>query len=309
VGAPVGGSTGPLSIHRETERAERVRLAGHVGAGVPYSTYRIRFAKVGRAAFLGHLDLVRLLARSFRRADLPLAMTRGFSPKPRISFGPALGLGVPSLGELMDVDLEHVVPGVPSWDTGDAQRSELVPDDVRERLASVCPPGIEIESCDIVRLAGHPSALDKPDAGLGKRIDAVDLVIQAAPDGIAHDAARLERIAAALLARPEARVARGDKLIDVRALVLDASVIADDAARRLCAALDWPDAPLLRVRVSATADGSAKPTEVARALGVWGTDDVRARHALVARLGVVSGAAQAMAPRVASASAAARTAQ
>ncbi|HEX8115111.1 MAG TPA: TIGR03960 family B12-binding radical SAM protein, partial [Kofleriaceae bacterium] len=68
---------------RETERAERVRLAGHQGAGAPWTTYRIRFAKVGRAAFLGHLDLVRLLARSFRRADLPLAMTRGFSPKPR----------------------------------------------------------------------------------------------------------------------------------------------------------------------------------------------------------------------------------
>src|SRR5439155_18046724 len=110
----------PPSIDRETERAERVRLAGHVGAGAPWTTYRIRFAKVGRAAFLGHLDLVRLLARSFRRADLPLAMTRGFSPKPRITFGPALGLGVPSLGEIMDVDLEHVVPGLPSWAVGDA---------------------------------------------------------------------------------------------------------------------------------------------------------------------------------------------
>ena len=47
-----------------TSRAERVRLAGHIGAGVPFTTYRIRFAKVGRAAFLGHLDLLRLLARS-----------------------------------------------------------------------------------------------------------------------------------------------------------------------------------------------------------------------------------------------------
>src|SRR6185295_18568676 len=32
---------------RDTERAERVRLAGHHGAGAPYTTYRIRFAKVG----------------------------------------------------------------------------------------------------------------------------------------------------------------------------------------------------------------------------------------------------------------------
>src|SRR6185369_6993740 len=141
---------------RETERAERVRLNGHVGAGQPWTTYRIRFAKVGRAAFLGHLDLVRLLARSFRRADLPLAMTRGFSPKPRISFGPALGLGVPSLGELMDVDLEHAPIGLRTWEAGEgSERVELAPDVVRERLASVCPPGIEIHDCRIVRLAGH----------------------------------------------------------------------------------------------------------------------------------------------------------
>ena len=275
------------TVDRETERAERVRLAGHHGAGAPYATYRIRFAKVGRAAFLGHLDLVRLLARSFRRADLPLAVTRGFSPKPRISFGPALGLGVPSLGELMDVDLEHVAPGRRSWDIGDAARVELPAGEVAERLAAVCPPGIEIQSCAVVRLAGHPAAPAAPDLGLGKLIDAVDLAIQPVPDGIAHDAARLERLAAALLARSEARVARGDKQIDVRAMVIAAEPIAGDAARALCAALDWPDRAVLRVRVRATSDGSAKPSEVAKALGVWGADDPRAEHALIARLGVV----------------------
>ena len=57
--------------------------------------------------------------------------------------------------------------------------------------------------------------------------------------------------------------------------------------RKLCAALDWPAGPLLRARVSATADGSAKPSEIAQALGVWGTDDPRGEHARVARLSVV----------------------
>jgi hypothetical protein len=286
------GDGGADPRNRETERAERVRMNGHHGAGAPYSTYRVRFAKVGRAAFLGHLDLIRLLARSFRRADLPLAVTRGFSPKPRISFGPALGLGVPSLGELMDVDLEHIVPGLRSWEIGDAARTELPADEVRDRLAAVCPPGIEIHACTIVRLAGHALAPARPDAGLGKLIDAVDVLIQPAADGIAYDAARLQRLAAALLARPEARIARGDKLIDVRALVLEVDVIADEAALKLCAALDWAMGPLLRARVRATADGSAKPSEVARALGVWGSDDVQAQHALIARLGVVAAGAQ-----------------
>ena len=278
--------------NRETERSERVRLAGHAGAGVAYSTYRIRFAKVGRAAFLGHHDLQRLLARSFRRAELPLCVTRGFNPHPRITFGPALGLGVPSLGELMDVDLEHVAPGKRMWEaSAEDPRAELAADEVRERLASVCPPGIEIQHCQIVRLPGHPLTLGQhpvaPDAGLGKRIDAVDVLIRPAPDGIAHDAARLARIRAAFLAKASAPIWRGARTVDVRELVLEADVIDGDAATRLAGALDWPDAPLLRVRVRATADGSAKPSELAKALGVWGDEDPRAAHALVARLGVV----------------------
>ncbi len=276
---------------RETERAERVRLAGHHNAGLAFTSYRIRFAKVGRAAFLGHLDLVRLLSRSFRRADLPLAVSRGFSPKPRISFGPALGLGIPSLGELMDVDLEHVVPGVKTWDVvDDSTRIELSADEVRDRFAAVCPPGLEIESCSIVRLNGHPLVTRdgvKPHLGLGKLIDAVDIVIRPAADGMAYDGARLSRLAAALMAKSEAKIARGEKMIDVRGMVLDVSVIDGDAALRLAAALDWAAGPLLRARVRATADGSAKPSEVARALGVWGSDDPRGEHALVARLGVV----------------------
>jgi radical SAM-linked protein len=279
------------AMQRETERAERVRLAGHVGAGTPYTTYRFRFAKVGRAAFLGHLDLARLLARSFRRADLPLAMTRGFSPKPRLAFGPALGLGVPSLGELFDVDLEHVVPGHRSWEAPEgAVRAELPADLVRERLAAVCPPGVEILACSIVRLAGHP-ALGKggrSDLGLGKLIDAIDVAICPAPDGIAFDEARLRRIASAFLARAEASLPReGGRTVDVRALVTELDVISGEAAERLCAALDWPAAPILRARIRSTAEGSAKPQEVARALGVWGPDDLRATHAAIARLGVV----------------------
>ena len=299
-----GGSPGEVSDrvkNVETDRSERVRLAGFVGAGITYTTYRIRFAKVGRAAFLGHHDLARLLARSFRRADLPLCTTRGFNPHPRITFGPALGLGIPSLGELMDVDLEHLAPGMKTWETpADAPRSELAADEVRERLASVCPPGIEIQSCAIVRLPGHPLTIGKapacaPDAGLGKRIDAVDVLIRPAPDGMAFDSARLGRITAAFLAKTSVPIWRGARTIDARELVMVADVIDGDAATKLAGALDWPDGPLLRVRVSATAEGSAKPAELAKAFGVFGPDDPRAEHALLARLGVVEGAAAAQA--------------
>ncbi len=297
-----GGSPAEVNPNkRDTERAERVRLNGHQGAGTPWATYRLKFAKVGRAAFLGHLDLVRLLSRSFRRADLPLAVTRGFSPKPRITFGPALGLGVPSLGELCDVDIEHAVPGKHAWEIEEGDvRVELAASEVFERLSTVLPPGIELASCELVRLNGHPLCVANqvaPEPGLGKAIDAVDLIIAPAPDGMVVDAARLSRIAAAFLAKPSVVIARGDKQVDVRALVSEVDVIADEAAAKLTTVLDWPAGPLLRVRVSATSDGSAKPAEVAKALGVWGGDDPRAQHALVARLGVVKAADRGQVPR------------
>jgi radical SAM family uncharacterized protein len=280
---------------REVARAERVRRAGFAGADAPYARYRIRFAKIGRAAFLGHLDLARLWARTFRRADLELALSRGFSPKPRMAFGPALGLGVPSLGEVMDIDLEHAprVNGAFArpFAAPTAPREAVPPDEVARRLAAVCPEGLVIDGCE-------PLAIGAP--GLGKLVTAIDLILRPAPDGIAHDAARLARIGAAFLARSSATVVRGagelagpaaarkdERLVDVRALVSEVDVIAGDDAARVGAALGWAEGPLLRVRVGATAAGSARPVEVARALGVWGDDDPRAEHALVARLGVV----------------------
>ena len=217
---------------RETERAERVRLAGHIGAGLPYSTYRIRFAKVGRAAFLGHLDLVRLLARSFRRADLPLAMTRGFSPKPRITFGPALGLGIPSLGELMDVDLEHApcrhaaVGGAER----DVPRVELSPTRCASGSRRCARRGSRSRRCAIVRLAGHQLAT-QPDTRprqadrRGRRRDPA----RRRRHGVRRGAARADRRGVPRR-RPSATVERGDKTIDVRALVIDVDVIDGEAA-------------------------------------------------------------------------------
>jgi radical SAM-linked protein len=43
--------------------------------------------------------------RAFRRAQLPLAYTAGFSPRPKVSFGLALPTGYESVAEYLDVEL------------------------------------------------------------------------------------------------------------------------------------------------------------------------------------------------------------
>jgi radical SAM family uncharacterized protein/radical SAM-linked protein len=67
--------------------------------------YRLSYEKLGPAAFLSHLDVVRALPRSFRRLELPLYYSLGFHPKPDMTFGPALSLGVASLCEVVDVKI------------------------------------------------------------------------------------------------------------------------------------------------------------------------------------------------------------
>jgi hypothetical protein len=83
-------------------------------------------------------------------------------------------------------------------------------------------------------------------------------------------------------------VARGDKSIDVRPRVADVRVADAAASAELCRALGWEAAPALLVaRVHVSPEGSAKPSEVARALGVDGPADGGGRRARLARLGFV----------------------
>ncbi len=49
--------------------------------------------------FISHLDLMRLFQRASRRAGLPVAITKGFSPHLKISIVRALKLGVSSSNE------------------------------------------------------------------------------------------------------------------------------------------------------------------------------------------------------------------
>lgn len=69
--------------------------------------YRIRskFYKMQDMIFISHLDLVRLFERAFRRASIPIAYTQGFNPHPIMSFATALGIGISSEGEYIDIEV------------------------------------------------------------------------------------------------------------------------------------------------------------------------------------------------------------
>ncbi len=70
---------------------------------------RITFSRGQEVKYISHLDLMRLWQRALRRAAIPLAYTKGFSPHPRLSLAAPLAIGVTSSGELMDVFLDRRV--------------------------------------------------------------------------------------------------------------------------------------------------------------------------------------------------------
>lgn len=71
---------------------------------------RVTYVEKGRLVMLSHLEVARALERAVRRADLPFAVTQGFSPHMKQAFGAALPVGVGGMCEIFDVSLTEYVP-------------------------------------------------------------------------------------------------------------------------------------------------------------------------------------------------------
>lgn len=72
---------------------------------------RMTFCKKGRLSMLSHLELAHALERAVRRSKLPFAVSQGFSPHMKLSFGSALPVGVGGTHEIADLLLtEYIAP-------------------------------------------------------------------------------------------------------------------------------------------------------------------------------------------------------
>ena len=100
---------------------------------------RLRWSKLGRIRFCGHRDAARIWERAVRRAELPVAYTQGFTPRPRISFGLAMATGQESIAEYLDVDLSLSPEEIFGWVA-----------DLPERLTAALPDGMAVtDACPL----------------------------------------------------------------------------------------------------------------------------------------------------------------
>lgn len=70
---------------------------------------RVKFDKGEKLKLISHLNLIKAFVQALRRSDLPVAYSAGFSPHPKVSFGPPLPLGMKSRSEFADIVLEKIV--------------------------------------------------------------------------------------------------------------------------------------------------------------------------------------------------------
>jgi radical SAM-linked protein len=151
---------------------------------------RIRFTKHGDLRWLSHRDLMRTWERLFRRAEVPLGMTEGFHPKPRMNFPSALAVGIAGDDEMLEVELSE------DWS---AERLSAA-------IAAQAPPGLEIGSVELM----PPGSKKAQAVGVTFEVDVPE----------ARRAAAAERIAAFLAETTHAIEREGRSApLDLRPLV------------------------------------------------------------------------------------------
>lgn len=69
----------------------------------------LKFTKLNGSKFISHLDTMRTLHRALRRAGLPIAYSKGFNPHASISVAAPLSLGIASIAEYADIELDEFV--------------------------------------------------------------------------------------------------------------------------------------------------------------------------------------------------------
>lgn len=113
---------------------------------------RMQITKDKDIRFISHLEYVRTIGRAIRRAKLPAAYSEGFNPHLKFSLASALGVGVVSYTEFVEIEL--------------AEPMEV--EKAARALDDALPRGIRVLAADAVDT--HHAALMSQAAGADYRV-------------------------------------------------------------------------------------------------------------------------------------------
>ena len=166
-----------------------------------FKKLNVYYSKLDQAKYFGHLELVNIFLRALKRAEVPVKFSRGFHPKPKISFDDPLPIGIES-------HREHFTLAV---------ADSVKPDSVLQGLNTHLPDGLRVHDCRLapqksrdhkakswvyqISIAGHDFDIQKLAAfvnsseailpftnrkGKLKKIDLKDMVVNIELSGPRH---------------------------------------------------------------------------------------------------------------------------
>lgn len=217
-------------------RQQRQTEVERSDADQDHARLRLLFEKAGDLTWVGHLDTARLLQRLLRRAEVHVAYSRGFHPKPKISFAAPLSLGTGGLAEVVDLTV-----------VGHLEAEALL-----ERLRAQSPPGLRFRAARL---------LEPTEVACTKALTAAELLL--ASDELALD---LDTAVAELLARPRLEVERKRGPVDLRPALLDLAPLRPPRDP-LPARLELPETAVVAT-ISLGRGATIRAEELAHWLGV-----------------------------------------
>ncbi|MFY9113884.1 MAG: TIGR03936 family radical SAM-associated protein [Dethiobacteria bacterium] len=202
--------------------------------------YRLKFSftREENIKYISHLDMMRLLQRALRRAEIPVAYSGGFNPQPRLSIALPLPLGVTAEHELAEIYLEE------------SFSPSLFTDRMREKL----PRGLS--------LIGAEEISDK-ERSLMQMIDAALYLAFPLPGGGSLPEGILSGGVEEVKGRTELIVQRmgkkGPRKIDIRPYIIELEMIKEGNGTEI-----------IRMFLQAGSRGGARPGELLGILGAAG---------------------------------------
>ena len=205
---------------------------------------RVTFGRGEPVKYLAHLDLVRLWERAIRRAELPLAYSAGFTPRPKMTMAAPLPVGVTSEGELMDLIFE----------------AALSPAEFTARITPQLPAGVAVLAASQAPERGPslPALLAAAEYRVTVRSTEAEDDLPAT-DRAADLQARIDRLLATA-GQPVVRERAGKvREYDLRPLILDLRSAGGDT-----------NGLSVTMRLRAGNEATGRPEDVAAALGYPG---------------------------------------
>lgn len=167
---------------------------------------RLRFSRKEPAIWLAHLDMMRTFERAVRRAELPIAYSQGFNPRPRMTFALPIGIGLATEDDYCDLYLTR----------------EISPDAVIAGLNEKLPAGLGILRAALLEEKGKSlmslvAAAEYEIAGRGVA-DALQK-LQSLPENQPWEIVKTSK--------------KGDRKIDIKPLLLEKEICEPDKIRIL----------------------------------------------------------------------------